>query len=73
VWETGEVYTGLCWGDLRERDHLEDLGVDGRIIIRWIFRKWDMGHGLDRAGSGLGQVAGICECGNEHSGPIKCG
>jgi hypothetical protein len=26
-----------------EREHLEDPGVDGRIILRWIFRKWDMG------------------------------
>ena len=31
------------------------------------------GYGLDRAGSGQGQVAGICECGNEPSGSIKCG
>ena len=28
------------------RDHLEDPCVDGRIILKWIFRKW--GHGLDR-------------------------
>ena len=34
-------YTGLWWGNLRERDHLEDPGVDGRIISR--FRKWDVG------------------------------
>jgi len=34
------------------RDYLEDPGVDGRIISRLIFRKWDVGHGLDRAGSG---------------------
>jgi len=38
----GEVYTGFWWGNLRERDHLEDPGVDGRIILRWIFRKWDV-------------------------------
>jgi len=66
------VYTGFWWGNLRERDHFGDPGVDGRMILRWIFRKWDVGYGLDRARSGYGQVAGTCECGNEPSGPIKC-
>jgi hypothetical protein len=35
------VAVGFWWGNLRERDHLEDPSVDGRIIFRWIFRKRD--------------------------------
>jgi len=43
VWGRGEVYTGLWWGNLKERDHLGDAGADGKIILKWIFRKWDVG------------------------------
>ena len=35
-----ELHTGLWWGNLRERDHFENLGIDGRIILKWIFKKW---------------------------------
>jgi hypothetical protein len=35
----GRRIQGFKWGNLRVRDHLGDPGVDGRIIIRWIFRK----------------------------------
>jgi hypothetical protein len=31
-------HAGVWWGTLREKDHLEDPGLDGRIILRWIFR-----------------------------------
>ena len=33
--------TEFWWGNLRERDNMEDLGVDGRIILEWGFIKWD--------------------------------
>ena len=39
----GEVYTGFWWRKVRETDHLGDPGVDGRIILRCIYRKWDVG------------------------------
>jgi len=43
VWGRGEACTGFWWGNLRERAHWGDPGPDGRIILRWIFRKWDVG------------------------------
>jgi len=41
------VLTGYLWGDLRERDHLEDPDVDRRTLLKWTFKKWDGGDGLD--------------------------
>jgi hypothetical protein len=43
VWVRGETYTRFWWGNLRERDHLGDPDIDVRIILRWTFRKWDVG------------------------------
>jgi hypothetical protein len=37
------VCTGCWWGKLRERDHLEDPSVNGRLVIKWILRLWDVG------------------------------
>jgi hypothetical protein len=39
----GEACSGFGWGNLRERDHWRDQGVDGRIILRLILRKCDVG------------------------------
>jgi hypothetical protein len=69
----GEVYTGFWWGNLIGRDHLLDPDTDGRKILKWIFGKWDVGAWTGSIWLGEGQMAGICECGNEPSGPIKSG
>ena len=47
VYGLGEVDIWFWWGNVRERDHLGDPGVDGRIILRVIFRKWDVVCRLD--------------------------
>jgi hypothetical protein len=55
-----ELYTGFWWGHLKERDHLGDPGEGGRIILSWIFRKWDVwvwtGSGWLRIETGGGQL-----------------
>jgi hypothetical protein len=53
------VHTRFYWGNLREVNHLEDLRVNERIILKWAFEKRD-----GKAWNGLiwqGQVAGYCE------------
>ena len=51
---------GFGSGNLMERGHLGEPGVDGRIILRWIFRKWDVevwnGSIWLRIGTGGGQL-----------------
>ena len=43
----GRLHTGFWWGSTRESDNLGDTGVDGRIILRWIYRKCDGGGCTD--------------------------
>jgi hypothetical protein len=39
--EKREVHTAFWLGILMERDTLEDLGINWRVILKWIFRQWD--------------------------------
>jgi hypothetical protein len=67
AWERGETCTGFRWENPKEKDHLKDQGVDGKMGSKWIFRKL-----AGRVWSGfnwlrIGPVAGSCECGDEPS------
>jgi hypothetical protein len=60
AWGIGEVHTAFGWGNLRERGHLEDLGVALRIILRWFCRKWiDLAQDGDRCRALLNAVTNI--------------
>ena len=51
---------------------MEDVDVDGRIIIIWIFRKWDVGLWPGSICLRVGTGSGLCDCGNEPSISIIC-
>jgi len=68
----GEIHSGLLCGNVKKRDHFENLEVDRMIILKLIFMK------CDRAWTELmwlreGQVGGACESGVKYSAYIKCG
>ena len=42
-WGSGELHTGFWLGDFKKRRHLEDLGIEGRIILQCVFKKCDAG------------------------------
>jgi hypothetical protein len=52
------VHTGFWRGNPRERDLLDDSGIDGRIILRGIFRKWDGGAWTGLSWFRIGTVGG---------------
>ena len=60
-------YTRFLWGNLRERDHLEDPGIDGRIILKWVLRNWgggmdwiDLAHDRDRKRAFMYVLENLC-------------
>jgi len=54
IWEPGEGHTGFWWGDVRESNLLQNLGVDGRIILKLIFKKLNGGGWTGLIGLGIG-------------------
>jgi hypothetical protein len=47
-----------CCIKILERDHWRDPDVDGRIILRWVFRKWEGVVGTEWSGLGIGTGSG---------------
>jgi hypothetical protein len=58
AWVRGDVFTGFCLGGPKGRDHWDDLGVCGKITLRWILGRqgsmWRTGLGWVRIGSNGG-------------------
>jgi hypothetical protein len=50
--------TGFWWGNLREGDHWGDPGLDGRIILGWIFSEWFVGVRTGSSWLRIGTVGG---------------
>jgi len=65
------MHTNLWSENLKGRDHLEDVGTDGRIILEWNLKMGVEKCGVDASGSGQGLVAGSCVHRNETSASIK--
>jgi hypothetical protein len=49
-WGNERCIQGFDGEKLRETDHLKDLGLEGRIILKWISKQWDVFSGLDVSG-----------------------
>ena len=65
------VYRVLV-GKPEGKSHLEDPGIDGRIILRWICRTWGVRAWTGSIWLRIGMVLGAYECSNEPSYSIKC-
>lgn len=63
AWGEKRLQTRLWQGNMKERNPLDKLNVDGKIVLKWTVYSF---------GSGYGQVVGSCEHDNESLGSIKC-
>ena len=50
VWGIGEMPAGFWWGNVMEGDYLKNLGLDGKIILKWMFNNEVGRHALGCSG-----------------------
>ena len=67
---TTNMHTGFL-ENVKDSEHLEELGIDGRIILEWILKKLDGNVWNGFIGLRIGTNGRMCECGNEPSCSIK--
>jgi hypothetical protein len=67
------MHTKFLSENLKGRDHVEDLGIHGNIILEWVLGKEGEGCELVASGLGEGTLMGSCEHGNESLGSVKGG
>jgi hypothetical protein len=65
------MHTVFWFEHLYGRDHLEDVGIDGKIVMEWMLRKQVGWCRLDSPGLGQESVEGYCEYSNEPSNSVK--
>jgi len=41
IWQHREMHAMFLYGNVKEREHLENVGIDGRMILRWILNEKD--------------------------------
>jgi hypothetical protein len=70
--ERREMRTGFWWRDLREGEHLEDPRINARIILKYIFKKWNWVW-TELIWLRIGRGGGLCECGPETLRSVKNG
>jgi len=68
-----KIHKGFWCGDLRARHNFKYLDVDGRIILKWIFKKCDAEASTGLIWLRIGTGGSACQCGNGPSGSVNCG